>query len=110
MGLQVAGRADRADAVEQGNGEVAQVGFWAVVAELLAHNPPEVTAQLMAGVEGLDRIVDLGVGRIQLAERVLQHLVDVGLLLGQHCEHLQPHGSFVVIGTQQLLELGDPLG
>ena len=106
MGQQVARGADAADAVEQSNGEVTQVGLGAGVAELLAHCLPEVRAQLVTAVEVLHRVGAIGIARIQLAKGMQQQLVNVGRLLGQHGEHLEPHGALVVVGAQQLLELG----
>ena len=105
VGQQLARGANAADAVEQTNSEVAQVGLRAGVAKLLAHCFPEVAAELLAAVEGLHRVVAIGVGRLQLTEGMQQQLVDVGRLLGQHRQHLEPHGRFVVVGPQQLLEL-----
>ena len=52
------------------------------------------------------QVVSIEVGRIQLPEGMQQQLVDVGRLLCQHREHLHPHGGLVVVGAQQLLELG----
>ena len=105
VGQQLARKANAADAVEQGNGEVAQVGLRADVAELLANRLPEMAAQLVVAVEGFHRVIAIGMGWIQLAEGMQQQFVDVGLLLGQHGEHLEPHGGLVVVGAQQLLEL-----
>lgn len=56
-------------------------------------------------MEGFHRIVGLRGGRIQLVEGVQQQRVDDGLLIGQHGEHLEPHGRPVVVGAQQFLEL-----
>ena len=58
--------------------------------------------QQAAKHESLDQLVAV----VQLAEGMQQQLVDVGLLLGQHSEHLEPHGGLVVVGAQQLIELG----
>ena len=65
-----------------------------------------MTAQLVVSVEGFHRVIAIGVGRVQLAEGMKQQFVDVGLLLGQDRQHLEPHGALVVVGAQQLLELG----
>ena len=57
-------------------------------------------------VESFHRFIAIGVGRVQLAEGMQQQFVDVGSLLGQHSEHLELHGGLVVVGAQQLIELG----
>ena len=65
-----------------------------------------MTAQPVVAVEGLHRVLAIGISRVQLAEGMKQQFVDVGLLLGQHRQHLEPHGALVIVGAQQLLELG----
>ena len=106
VGLQGTLRPNGANGVEQGNGEVAQFGLRVVVAELFLNKLPEAAAELGIAVEGLHRICPFWVGWIlQLRKYMKQQLVDIGLLLSQHGEHLEANGGMVVVGTQQILEL-----
>jgi len=95
-----------AGAAEQGNGEITQVGLGIDVAELAGDRCPEVFGELMLTVERFNRILGIGIGGIDLGEGIQQQQIDRGVLLGQDREHLEPHGPFVVVGAQQLLELG----